>query len=49
MSAVHRQHLNSLASYIEEKDKAMIEFMRDSFYVDNCITSVKSDEDTMQF
>ena len=49
MTAVLHQHLNSTASKSEEKDKEMIELMRDSFYVDDCISSVESEEEAVRF
>ena len=42
MKAVLSQHLKSTAGINEEKDKEMIELMRDSFHVDDCISSVES-------
>ena len=42
MTAVLRQHLNIEASKRQGQGKLMLELMRDSFYVDDCISSVDS-------
>ena len=49
MTAVLRQDLNSAASNSDEKKKELIELMRDSFYVDDCISSVESEEEAARF
>ena len=49
MTAVLRQHLNSAASNSDEKKKELIELMGDSFYVDDCISSVESEEEAARF
>ena len=49
MTAVLRQHLISAASNSDEKKKELIELMRDSFYVDDCISSVESEEEAARF
>ena len=49
MTAVLRQHLNLVAARAEDYDKVMLELLRDSFYVDDCVASVDSDQEAVHF
>ena len=49
MTAVLRQHLNVEASKCQGQGKLMLELMRDSFYIDDCISSVDSDLEAGHF
>ena len=49
MTAVLRQYLNLVAARAEDYDKVMLELLRDSFYVDDCVASVDSDQEAVHF
>ena len=49
MTAVLLQHLNVEASKRQGQGKLMLELMRDSFYVDDCISSVESNLEAGHF
>ena len=49
MTAVLCQHLNLVAARAEDYDKVMLKLLRDSFYVDDCVASVDSDQEAVHF
>ena len=49
MTAVLRQHLNLVATRAADYNKVMLELLRDSFYVDDCVASVDSDQEAVHF